>query len=76
MSDKLTAAQRRVVQHVADNSGKLYGAHRDFPSSVGREDVIRRAWFAGWIDPPAKTATRTWEVTDAGRRALTNEPKP
>jgi len=70
MGGKLTKAQRKVVQYIADNPGKLYSSRRDIPTNVGRWDVLWRAVSAGFVDPPRVTATHTWEVTPAGREAL------
>lgn len=69
---KLTKAQRRLLEHVAANPGRLrdYASRRDFPVSVARRNTIFRARSAGWIDPPVETSTRTYELTDAGRVAL------
>lgn len=66
----LTPPQRKALEHIANNSGKFYGSRRDFPSSVGRLDVFERLLFAGLIEAPRTTKSRTWEVTPAGLKAL------
>lgn len=74
MTKKPTEAQRRLLEHVAANPGRLrdYASRRDFPVSVARRDTIWRCRSAGWIDAPISTPTRTYELTEAGRRALAN----
>lgn len=67
---KLTGPQRRLLEHVAANAGRLYGSRRDFPPKVARQDTLWRAMSKGLIDPPRVTDTRTWELTEAGRAAL------
>ena len=68
----VTTAQRRLLEHVSANSGRLrdYGSRRDFPVSVARRDTIHRACASGLIDSPRLTPTGTYELTDAGRSAL------
>lgn len=69
----LTAPQRRALEHVAANSGKLYGSQRDFPPAIVRKDVLHRlVWSMGLIDPPRVTPSRTYELTDAGRADLSS----
>jgi hypothetical protein len=68
VSEKLTKAQRDVLQHIADN--RCYGSRRDFREH--RRDVVERVWFAGLALPPAFTESRTWELTPAGRAALSD----
>jgi hypothetical protein len=69
---ELTEAMRRLLEHVAANPGRLrdYASRRDFPVSIARRDTIFRAQRAGFIDGPVSTATRTYELTPAGRAAL------
>lgn len=75
MSKALTTAMRRLLQHVADNPGRLrdHASRRDFPVRIAWRDTIHRAGTLGFLDPPMATPTRTYELTPAGRQALTQE---
>lgn len=65
---KMTPAQRRVVEHIAANPGRLYGSSRDMRGL--RHDVVWRCITAGLIEVPRCTPTHTWEATAVGRAAL------
>ncbi len=67
---KLTPGQARALRHVSDNSGRLYGSTRDFPTGICRRDVRDRLWFGGLLIPPRLTESHTWEISEAGRAAL------
>jgi hypothetical protein len=68
----LTEPQRRLLKFIAANSGKLYGSRRDIPKSIARRNVLDNIRSAGLVRPPVQTPTRTWELTDAGRLALSD----